>query len=161
LTLPEKKLRQQGEGQAVRLTPEDAREILDWELPTALDETAEIDVQATADTQLATNVLGDGRIALVGDAAHLHHRLTSLGPTLAIEDAVALASELRHSDDTIQTRVAEYVSRRKARLDQLETVSSRVFGNLETEIPSSYRSLLDIRNAQREAHFPHSDHNSP
>jgi 2-polyprenyl-6-methoxyphenol hydroxylase-like FAD-dependent oxidoreductase len=161
LTLPEEKLRHRAKRQPVLTKLGDAREVLDWKLPTALDEVDETDVQAVADMQLATNVWGDRRIALVGDAAHVKHQLTGLGPTLAIEDAVALASELRHSDDTIQARVAEYISCRKARLDQLETVSSQALGDVETTVPGSYRSLLDIRNAQIEAHFPHSDHNSP
>lgn len=161
LTLPRDGLREPPERKPVVTKPGDARELIDWVLPTALDETDESDLQAMDDSQLATDVWGDRRIALVGDAAHLRHRLTSLGPTLAIEDAVALASELRHSDDTLQARVAEYISRRKARLDQLETVSSEARDDLETRVPSSYRSLLGIRTAQFEAHFPHTDRRSP
>jgi 2-polyprenyl-6-methoxyphenol hydroxylase-like FAD-dependent oxidoreductase len=159
LTIPGEKLKQQAQTKPVVTNLGEAREVFDWGIPAALDEADEDDVQTLTDTQLATNVWGERRIALVGDAAHVHHQLTSLGPTLAIEDAVALASELRHGDDTIQARVAEYISRRKARLDQIETVSSEARGNIEAQVPSSYRSLLNIRTAQIETHFSHGDRN--
>lgn len=153
LTLPGEELKIKSQPRVRDLN--DAKAIIDWLLPTALDEADENDVQAMDDIQLTTNMWGDQRIALVGDAAQVQHRLTSLGPTLAIEDAVVLASELRQSGEKLQRRVTEYISRRKARLGHLTTVSSEALGDYETTVPSSYQPLLEIRNAQLKAHFTH------
>lgn len=78
------------------------------------------------DIRLQTPVWAEGRVALVGDAAHARHRLTGCGVTLAVEDAVALASAIRDGTDTLPNgtdplpvRLDEYASRRAERVGEL------------------------------------------
>ncbi len=111
---------------------------IDWVLPDVLDtggfegDTGTGDgVRTTAfreDVCLREPVWAEGRVALVGDAAHARHRLTGCGVTLAVEDAVVLASAIRDGTDPLPTRLDEYASRRAERTGGL-------FGTAERRAP--------------------------
>ncbi|MBV9281559.1 MAG: FAD-dependent monooxygenase [Chloroflexi bacterium] len=56
-----------------------------------------------------------GRVVLIGDAAHAGAPNMAEGGCMAMEDAVALAEELR-SADTVEHALASYFSRRRSRV---------------------------------------------
>jgi len=60
------------------------------------------------------------RVVLIGDAAHARHRLTGLGPMLALEDAVELMSALAQPDVALSDRLTAYATRRRERVRRME-----------------------------------------
>ena len=66
-----------------------------------------------------------GRVVLVGDAAHASSPMMGQGGCMAMEDAVVLADELRAAV-TMETALASYVSRRKARVEWVQRQSMAV-----------------------------------
>jgi 2-polyprenyl-6-methoxyphenol hydroxylase-like FAD-dependent oxidoreductase len=91
---------------------------IDWLLPDAVGAVGTGD-RWVDDFRVPADRLADGRVALLGDAAHARHRVTGLGPMLALEDAAVLASELVGRDDSPAARLADYAARRQARLSRL------------------------------------------
>lgn len=92
---------------------------IDWLLPEALAAVDPDAVWREKDVRVQESVWVEGRVALAGDAAHAPHRLTGIGPILAIEDAAALVSELVDRTDALSAGLAEYAARRRSRLKQL------------------------------------------
>lgn len=102
--------------------------------------------------ELERPVWGAGRIALLGDAAHAITPNLGLGAALAIEDAAALTSALRHGLDQATT---VYRSRRAARVRTIQ-LASRAIGDIaqsDRPGPRSVRRLLGMRGGEG-AHLP-------
>ena len=78
-----------------------------------------------------------GRVVLVGDAAHASSPMMGQGGCMAMEDAYALAEELRASA-TVQNALASYVSRRKPRVEWVQHQSMTLAESLTTG-PSAVR----------------------
>ena len=78
-----------------------------------------------------------GRVVLVGDAAHASSPMMGQGGCMAMEDACALAEELRASA-TVQNALASYVSRRKPRVEWVQHQSMTLAESLTTG-PSAVR----------------------
>jgi 2-polyprenyl-6-methoxyphenol hydroxylase-like FAD-dependent oxidoreductase len=66
-----------------------------------------------------------GRVALVGDAAHASSPMMGQGGCMAMEDACVLAEELRAAV-TVESALANYVSRRKPRVEWVQHQSMAV-----------------------------------
>lgn len=68
-----------------------------------------------------------GRVVLVGDAANGSLPMNAMGAALAMESSAVLAEELCRTDSTHVTMALErYVSRRRARIDHIQTQSRRL-----------------------------------
>jgi 2-polyprenyl-6-methoxyphenol hydroxylase-like FAD-dependent oxidoreductase len=78
-----------------------------------------------------------GRVVLVGDAAHASSPMMRQGGCMAMEDACVLAEELRAAA-TVESALASYVSRRKARVEWVQHQSMAVGESLI--IPSAVRN---------------------
>jgi len=78
-----------------------------------------------------------GRVVLVGDAAHASSPMMGQGGCMAMEDACVLAEELRAAA-TVESALASYVSRRKARVEWVQHQSMAVGESLI--IPSAVRN---------------------
>lgn len=151
LTLPT-----ETESEATPAVPSDLNSGIDWVLPQSLDMVDPNEVQSQMDVRSDSHLWTEGRVALIGAAAHAVHRLTGLGATLAIEDATVLVSELVNRDDALTTRLADYAARRESRIKD-------IFDRPETNFPPLLSSLgngslglsrvLDIRGDQLTAAF--------
>jgi CelD/BcsL family acetyltransferase involved in cellulose biosynthesis/2-polyprenyl-6-methoxyphenol hydroxylase-like FAD-dependent oxidoreductase len=92
----------------------------------------------------------DGRIVLAGDAAHTTHYSIGWGTKLAIEDAIALAANLRRTE-TVETALRSYEAQRRAALGpprDAARLSAQWFENLPRYIglePRQFSMLLDGR----------------
>jgi 2-polyprenyl-6-methoxyphenol hydroxylase-like FAD-dependent oxidoreductase len=78
-----------------------------------------------------------GRVVLVGDAAHASSPMMGQGGCMAMEDACVLAEELRAAA-TMESALASYVSRRKARVEWVQHESMAVGESLI--MPSAVRN---------------------
>jgi FAD-dependent urate hydroxylase len=78
-----------------------------------------------------------GRVALVGDAAHASSPMMGQGGCMAMEDACVLAEELRAAV-TVESALANYVSRRKPRVEWVQHQSMAV-GEILT-VPAAVRN---------------------
>jgi FAD-dependent urate hydroxylase len=74
----------------------------------------------------------DGRVVLVGDAAHASSPILGQGGCLAMEDAVVLAETLRTSD-RIADALASYHKRRKPRVEWVQQRSLALFGQIRQQ----------------------------
>ena len=74
-------------------------------------------------------VLGwtDGRVALLGDAAHPMLQYFAQGACMAMEDAVCLAAELERCEDSIAVALNRYAERRRLRTARVQ-LQSRAIG---------------------------------
>jgi FAD-dependent urate hydroxylase len=63
-----------------------------------------------------------GRVVIIGDAAHAAPPPMGEGGSLAVEDALVLAQELRETD-TIQTALQAYEARRRPRVNWVQEQS--------------------------------------
>ncbi|HKU94571.1 MAG TPA: FAD-dependent monooxygenase, partial [Vineibacter sp.] len=83
-----------------------------------------------------------GRVCLLGDAAHATSPHAGQGASLAMEDALVLASCLRGAPD-LQTGFAAYETRRRARVERLVREARR---NGERKFPSNAlaRAVRDL-----------------
>ena len=79
-----------------------------------------------------------GRVVLVGDAAHASSPMMGQGGCMAMEDACALAEELRASA-TVEDALASYGSRRKPRVEWVHHQSMTLAETLTTG-PSAVRN---------------------
>jgi 2-polyprenyl-6-methoxyphenol hydroxylase-like FAD-dependent oxidoreductase len=84
----------------------------------------------------------DGRVVLVGDAAHATTPGVGQGAALAIEDAIALADQIDRRDE-LATGLAEYESIRRPRADAVLKMSRRVDKAAQLANPLGWR----LRNA--------------
>jgi 2-polyprenyl-6-methoxyphenol hydroxylase-like FAD-dependent oxidoreductase len=78
-----------------------------------------------------------GRVVLVGDAPHASSPMMGQGGCMAMEDACVLAEELRAAA-AIESALASYVNRRKARVEGVQRQSMAVGESLT--IPSAIRN---------------------
>ncbi len=65
----------------------------------------------------------DGRVALLGDAAHPMLQYMAQGACMAMEDAVCLADSAQPSTDTLEAGLARYRDRRVLRTTRLQLMS--------------------------------------
>jgi 2-polyprenyl-6-methoxyphenol hydroxylase-like FAD-dependent oxidoreductase len=79
------------------------------------------------------------RVVLVGDAAHASSPMMGQGGCMAMEDACVLAEELRAAA-TVESALANYVSRRKARVEWVQHQSLAVGESLI--MPSAVRNAM-------------------
>jgi 2-polyprenyl-6-methoxyphenol hydroxylase-like FAD-dependent oxidoreductase len=87
-----------------------------------------------------------GRVVLVGDAAHASSPMMGQGGCMAMEDACVLAEELRASA-TVESALASYVSRRKARVEWVQLQSMAV-GESLTVPPAVRNATLRQRGSE-------------
>jgi 2-polyprenyl-6-methoxyphenol hydroxylase-like FAD-dependent oxidoreductase len=78
----------------------------------------------------------DGRVVLIGDAAHASSSMMGQGGCMAIEDALVLA-ELLSASDSIEGALDAYVARRRPRMDWVRQ-QSRIVGQ-SVMLPSDMR----------------------
>jgi FAD-dependent urate hydroxylase len=81
-----------------------------------------------------------GRVVLVGDAAHASSPMMGQGGCMAMEDACALAHELRAAA-TVEGALANYVRRRKPRVEWVQHQSMALADTLTTG-PSAVRNAV-------------------
>lgn len=126
-----------------------------WVLPEALERIGIGDVWSFDDFSHRTDIWAEQRVALIGDAAHARHRLTGLGTTLAIEDAVVLASELTNTAGDLSERLDSYASQRRERLQQLFDDRKRrtPLVGVESALGDRRSPILDIRSARLDSCF--------
>jgi 2-polyprenyl-6-methoxyphenol hydroxylase-like FAD-dependent oxidoreductase len=74
-----------------------------------------------------------GRVVLVGDAAHASSPLMGQGGCMAMEDACVLAEELRAAA-TVESALANYVVRRKSRVEWVQRQSIAVGESLNVPV---------------------------
>jgi 2-polyprenyl-6-methoxyphenol hydroxylase-like FAD-dependent oxidoreductase len=84
----------------------------------------------------------DGRVVLVGDAAHATTPGVGQGAALAIEDAIALADRIVRRDE-LATALAEYETIRRPRAEAVLKMSRRVDKAAQLASPLGWR----LRNA--------------
>jgi 2-polyprenyl-6-methoxyphenol hydroxylase-like FAD-dependent oxidoreductase len=72
-----------------------------------------------------------GRVVLIGDAAHASSPMMGQGGCMAMEDAWALAKELRAAA-TVEGALASYASRRKPRVEWVQQQSMALTASLTT-----------------------------
>jgi 2-polyprenyl-6-methoxyphenol hydroxylase-like FAD-dependent oxidoreductase len=85
-----------------------------------------------------------GRVVLVGDAAHASSPMMGQGGCMAMEDACALAEELRASA-TVESALGSYVSRRKPRVEWVQHQSMALAESLTTGPPAVRNAALRER----------------
>lgn len=88
---------------------------LEWSSAPPIDPGTE-PTWAGGDFRVPTDCWARGRVALLGDAAHARHRLSGLGSSLAVEDAVTLASAVTDEDGPLAARLEAYAAGRRKRL---------------------------------------------
>lgn len=96
-----------------------------------------------------------GRVCLVGDAAHGILPSAGMGASLAMESAAVLADELTRADShQLEQTLARYVKRRRARVDKLQDESRLLWKMMFVSNPSlaALRNLL-LRHYSAEAFF--------
>jgi anthraniloyl-CoA monooxygenase len=97
-------------------------------------------------------------VALVGDAAHTTHFGIGSGTVLAVQDAIALAGELRAAPD-VDTALAGYDEHRRPQLGPIQDMAARnmrwfenvdeeIAGGVDTDAVRFAYSLLDRRGDQ-------------
>ena len=69
----------------------------------------------------------DGRVALLGDAAHPMLQYFAQGACMAMEDAVCLAHMFEHNGDDIETALQRYMQKRRVRTARVQ-IDSRLIG---------------------------------
>lgn len=101
----------------------------------------------------------DGKVMLMGDAAHTTHFTIGSGTKLAIEDAIALAENLQHHGQ-LEQALQSYEKKRQAALMQPQSdarFSAQWFENVPRYIglkPHQFSTLLHGRRSPLLAHLP-------
>ncbi|WP_254840165.1 FAD-dependent oxidoreductase [Natronomonas marina] len=128
---------------------------VDWLLPEAAEAVDAGDLWWADDFRVPTDEWVDGRVALLGDAAHARHRLTGVGATLAIEDAAVLAAELVGGDDAPAARLADYAARRRSRLDRPDAGAraGAPLAGIESELAERHPAIPAVRGGRLAACF--------
>jgi len=101
--------------------------------------------QVFSDTidQVSLQTWYQGRVVLLGDAAHALSPTAALGGAMALEDAHVLAEELHECDTTqVEQALANYVSRRKPRVIEVRHTADFLLWLASVEHPT----LALIRN---------------
>jgi 2-polyprenyl-6-methoxyphenol hydroxylase-like FAD-dependent oxidoreductase len=98
-----------------------------------------------------------GNVVLAGDSAHTTHFSVGLGTTLALEDVIALAGQLRRADDLgadgLSAALAAYQEQRQADLQLHATEAERSaqwFENMPRYadlLPDQFATVLHARRA--------------
>lgn len=120
-------------------------------------------VRLVDDFRAGNDVWADGRVALLGDAAHARHRLAGVNPALALEDAAVLADELTRRADTLAARVADYAGRRRSRLRRLvggtdaDPTPARPLAGVDSPLAARLRTTVGVRSARLASRFDDSD----
>jgi 2-polyprenyl-6-methoxyphenol hydroxylase-like FAD-dependent oxidoreductase len=103
----------------------------------------------------------DGNVALAGDSAHTAHFTIGLGTTLAVQDVIALAGQLRRagklSADGISAALAAYQKQRQADLQWHATAAQRSamwFENVPRYTNLSSRHFATVLHARRAPLLP-------
>ena len=103
----------------------------------------------------------DGNVALAGDSAHTAHFTIGLGTTLAVQDVIALAGQLRRagklSADGISAALAAYQKQRQADLQWHATAAQRSamwFENVPRYTDLSSRHFATVLHARRAPLLP-------
>ena len=84
--------------------------------------------------------LAQGRICLVGDAAHAMSPQLGLGSTLAMGDALALARGLRRTGD-IEAGFRAYARERRRRVQAFQLLSRALTPCFQADLPAWWRDL--------------------
>ncbi len=102
-----------------------------------------------------------GNLVLAGDSAHTAHFTVGLGTTLALQDVIALAGQLRRADcrtaDGISAALAAYQDQRQAKLQSHATEAERSalwFENLARYAGLSPRQFAAVLHARRAPLLP-------
>ncbi|MFB6118009.1 FAD-dependent oxidoreductase [Halosegnis sp.] len=128
---------------------------LEWGLADADAAAQPFQTWCAADFRIAEPCFADGRVGLVGDAAHAHHRLTGVGPILALEDGAVLAAELTGRTDAPAARLADYAARRRSRLTQLalDNAAARPLADVESRLAAREPAIPALRGDRLAACF--------
>jgi 2-polyprenyl-6-methoxyphenol hydroxylase-like FAD-dependent oxidoreductase len=120
---------------------------IEWLLPEALDTLDPEETRHSDDYRIRTDEWVNGRVTLLGDAAHAMHPISGVGASLAIEDAYTLADELAARDDDVAVRLADYVGRRRSRIRQLQHYArlSTPFAATESKLFTAIPDALAVR----------------
>ena len=95
-------------------------------IPTLIQEQRDPDRVVFVPVQeVETPLYHQGRVVLIGDAAHAFPPLLAQGAAMAIEDAVALA-ELIHENDDLDDALQIYEAARRPRVDTIRATVRRV-----------------------------------
>ena len=89
----------------------------------------------------------DGRVALLGDAAHPMLQYVAQGACMAMEDAVCLSAEMEAAFGDIETALSSYQSRRRLRTARVQ-LQSREIGD---HIYHPSGAHAELRNAMMRA----------
>lgn len=146
------------EGDFDEFTIDSLREVFDeleWLLPDILDAVDVEDVWHDDNYRVRTDVWTEGRVALLGDAAHALHPISGLGASLAFEDAFVLADELLHRDDDVGIRLADYAGRRRSRIRKLRWNArlAPAFAFPESPLLATIRDAIALRSTMLETLF--------
>jgi len=102
-----------------------------------------------------------GNLVLAGDSAHTAHFSVGLGTTLALQDVIALAGQLRRADklsaDGISAALAAYQQQRQAELQVHATEAQRSalwFENVPRYTSLSSRQFATVLHARRAPLLP-------
>jgi FAD-dependent urate hydroxylase len=91
----------------------------------------------------------NGRVVLIGDAAHAGPPTMAEGGCMAMEDAFVLAEVLRHAD-TVECALDSYETRRRPRAGWVQQQSGAVAKNLL--LPSATRNAAVRERGDQEMH---------
>lgn len=117
-----------------------------WMAPEILDSLSSESIGYATTHRPRAMEWGDGRIALLGQAADPVHPLSLSRTSLAIEDAVALSEELTAGKGGVVETLARYKARRNARRQSLRNDSAvRSYVTDLSSITPSFREGLAIR----------------
>ena len=101
----------------------------------------------------------DGNVVLAGDAAHTTHFSSGLGSTLALQDAIALAGNLKQhlTSGELSTALAAYDRQRQAEIahgQRQAQLSARFFGEISRYLDLEPRQFATLLHARRSALVP-------
>jgi 2-polyprenyl-6-methoxyphenol hydroxylase-like FAD-dependent oxidoreductase len=119
----------------------------EWLLPAVFERLSVDDVWHGDSYRVSADPWVDGRVALLGDAAHAMHPVSGMGAALAMEDAYVLADELAEREDAIEARLRDYVGRRRSRVRKLQRSArlSTRFVFTESKLLTLARDALALR----------------
>jgi 2-polyprenyl-6-methoxyphenol hydroxylase-like FAD-dependent oxidoreductase len=109
-----------------------------WKIPEILDAMLHSDdLYFDEACQIHMPSWTEGRVALIGDAAHAPSFFTGMGTSLAMQGATILTKEL-HSNDDYKTALAKYDETYKP---FVESIQSRITRSLKVQLPETQEEL--------------------